>query len=320
MNDRKFVKRALFIAGPTASGKSALSLRLADAVNGVIINADSMQVYRDLPVLTACPSAEDEARAPHRLYRFLDGAEVCSAAYWAEAAFKEIEIAWQDGKTPILVGGTGMYFKVLLDGLAKVPEIPAEIREQVRHECTQLGSVHLHDQLKELDPILADRLEPGDSQRISRAVEVVRATGIALSEWQKKTDPGPMAECDAAGGLTKLVIEQEREALYARCDLRFEQMLATDALEEVERLAARNLDPALPIMRALGVPSLMAFIAGNLDRAQAIEDAQMQTRRFAKRQMTWFRNQFSHWGRVDAQYLEREIEIIANKIFKNKVD
>jgi tRNA dimethylallyltransferase len=320
MNDRKLVKQALFIAGPTASGKSALSLHLADAINGVIINADSMQVYSDLPVLTACPSADDEARAPHRLYRFLDGSQVCSAAFWAEQAFSAIENSWQDGKTPILVGGTGMYYKVLLDGLAKVPEIPTEVREQVRSDCAELGSAYLHQQLLQLDPVLAARLEPADSQRVSRGVEVVRATGTPLSEWQKNTTPGPMAQYDAAGAVTKLVIDLDREALYTRCDLRFEQMFNQGALEEVEQLSARKLDPSLPVMRALGVPSILAYIAGEVSKEQAISDAQMQTRRFAKRQMTWFRNQFSHWNRVNAQYSESEIEIIVNKILKNGVD
>lgn len=289
------MKRALFIAGPTASGKSAFALKAAECRNGVIINADSMQVYRDLPVLTACPSADEQARVPHRLYGFLDGSEVCSAAFWAETAMDEIESAWSVGKLPILVGGTGMYFKVLLDGIAKVPDIPDEIRSAVRRECEQDGSKALHRQLQDIDSEAAARLAPGDSQRVSRAVEVFRATGIALSTWQKDTPPGPMAEFDRAGAVDKTVIIPERRDLYQRCDLRFDYMLTAGAIAEVEALLARQLSPDLPIMRALGVPALTAYLGGTISLDAAAAEAKMQTRRFAKRQLTWLRNQFSRW-------------------------
>ncbi len=290
------MKRALFIAGPTASGKSAFALEVAKQRGGIIINADSMQVYKDLPILTACPSAEEQAQAPHRLYGFLDGSEVCSAAFWAETAMAEINLAWAADKLPILVGGTGMYFKVLLDGIAKIPDIPEDIRAVVRAECEQDGSPALHRQLQEVDPGAAERLAPGDSQRVSRAVEVYRATGTPLSIWQQDTPPGPMAEYDRAGLVDKTVISPARSELYQRCDLRFDLMIKAGAIAEVEALLARGLSPELPIMRALGVPPLSAYLAGTTGLETAAEEAKMQTRRFAKRQLTWLRNQFSHWN------------------------
>jgi len=295
------LKRALFIAGPTASGKSAFALEVAERRGGVIINADSMQVYRDLPVLTACPSKAEQDRALHRLYEFLDGSEVCSAAFWADAATIEIESAWANDKLPILVGGTGMYFKVLLDGIAKIPEIPGEIRAAVREECAEHGSAALHTQLLRADPVTAERLALGDSQRISRAVEVFRATGVPLSEWHKNTEPGPMMELDRAGYIDKHVIIPERAELYNRCDKRFDLMIQAGAVDEVEALASRKLSTDLPIMRALGVPSLLAYLRGDMGLEEASEEAKMQTRRFAKRQLTWLRNQFSHWDNHFAQ-------------------
>lgn len=310
------MKRALFIAGPTASGKSAFALKAAARFNGVIINADSMQVYRDLSVITACPTAQEQMQAPHRLYAFLEATEVCSAAFWAEKAMSEIESAWNADAMPILVGGTGMYFKVLLDGIAKVPDIPESIRSEVRKYCAAEGSERLHQELAVSDPETAARLAPGDSQRICRAVEVVRATGVPLSEWHKRTEPGPMHAADEAGRVAKYVLSPERAELYARCDRRFDMMIEAGGLDEVERLVARHLSSELPIMRALGVPSLAAHLAGDCGLDEAIEDAKMQTRRFAKRQLTWFRNQFSHWNRLDAQYSESYFDNLVTKLFK----
>lgn len=295
------MKQALFIAGPTASGKSALSLKLASDMDGVIINADSMQVYNGMTVVTACPSEEDEAAAPHRLYRFLDPSETCSAAFWAERAMTEIEAAWAHDQMPIVIGGTGMYFKVLLDGIAHIPEIPSEIRKAVRLECDVEGSPHMHAELATYDVPTAERLFPGDGQRICRAVEVYRATGKPLSEWHKDTEPGFMKAADEAGLVTKMVLNPERDVLYDRCNRRFDQMILEGAIGEVEALMARDLDASLPAMRALGVPSIMAFLNEEMSIEEAAEDAKMQTRRFAKRQLTWFRNQFSDWDRVSAQ-------------------
>ena len=310
------MKQALFIAGPTASGKSALSLRLAKDLNGVIINADSMQVYKGLRIVTACPSVEDEAAAPHRLYRFLDPSETCSAAFWAGKAKAEIDAAWERGQTPIVIGGTGMYFKVLLEGIAKVPSIDPEIRAAVRQECDESGSEVLHRELSGYDPAAASRLFPGDSQRICRAVEVFRSTGKALSDWHKETGPGLLQAADVAGQIVKLILNPDRETLYERCNLRLDMMLEEGALEEVRNLMSRNLDPSLPAMRALGVPSLINIIKGEQEPAAAIEDAKMQTRRFAKRQLTWFRNQFSAWERISAQLLESEYQKILSKNIK----
>ena len=301
------MKQALFIAGPTASGKSALSLKLAKDLNGVIINADSMQVYDGLRIVTACPSPEDEAQAPHKLYRFLDPAEVCSAAFWAERAEAEIKTAWQNNQTPIVIGGTGMYFKILLGGIAKIPDIDPVVRAAVRAECEAVGSQILHKELLTCDPIVAARLHEGDSQRICRALEVYRSTGKPLSEWQKETPPGFMQAEDDAGHIRKLVLDIDRETLYARCNQRFDQMLEEGALDEVRNLMSRDLDPSVPIMRALGVPSLVAMMNGTHDAEALIEDAKMQTRRFAKRQLTWFRNQFSDWERISAQLSESQI-------------
>ncbi len=311
------MKQALFIAGPTASGKSAFALKVASELNGVIINADSMQVYRDLSILTACPTEAEQASAPHRLYGFLDGAEACSAAVWAALAMQEIEKAWQVGQLPILVGGTGLYFKVLTDGIAKVPDIPDNVRTQVRKECEEVGSETLHRELTRIDPMLARRLAPGDSQRISRAIEVFRATSVPLSEWQKNTTPGPMQSADQAGLVEKCVLVPERAELYRRCDQRFDSMIETGALDEVRALLTRKLSPDLPVMRALGVPSLARFIRNEVPLAEAQEDAKMQTRRFAKRQLTWFRNQFSHWEVANAQYMESVFDKLVAKIIKN---
>ncbi len=310
------MKRALFIAGPTASGKSAFAMKTAAAYDGIIINADSMQVYRDLSVISACPSAAEQKQVTHRLYGFLDATEICSAAFWAEKAMAEIRSAWATGKLPILVGGTGMYFKVLIDGIAKIPDIPADVRAQVRRECQDLGSEALYTELTVSDPITAARLAPGDSQRVSRAIEVVRSTGIPLSDWQKDTKPGPMQSFDEAGEIGKYVVLPDREELYARCDHRFDQMMEQGAIEEVRALVGRNLRNDLPIMRALGVPSLARYLAGETTYDQAADDAKMQTRRFAKRQLTWFRNQFSHWKMLNAQYSESYFDKLVAKIFK----
>ncbi len=311
------MKQALFIAGPTASGKSALSLRLAEDLSGVIINSDSMQVYRDLRVITARPSEAEEAQAPHKLYGFLDGAEVCSAALWAERAMAEIEAAWRKGQTPIVIGGTGMYFKVLLDGIATIPDIRDAIRQDIRNRCAAEGSEALHAELKHVDMKTAARLAPGDSQRICRALEVWHATGKPISVWQADTKPGPMQAYDEAGQVVKLVLDPPRDILYDRCNRRFDLMMDEGALDEVRALLARGLDMTLPVMRSLGVPQLVAHLEGGLSLEEAIEDAKMQTRRFAKRQLTWFRNQFGHWERLPAQLSESQYRYFVHKNIKN---
>ena len=310
------MQHAILIAGPTASGKSSLAIKLARALGGVIINADSMQVYRDLRVITARPNAQEEAEAPHRLYGTLDGAAVCSAAEWAATAMQEVQRAWDEGLYPILVGGTGMYFKVLVDGIATVPDIAEDVRAQVRAEITEKGSAALHSELENYDPVTAARLYPGDSQRIARAVEVFRSTGIPLSDHHKNHTPGLLK--DAAQ--TRLVLNWPREMLYDRCNRRFDMMLDEGGLEEVRALLDRDLPADKPVMKALGVPTLARYLRGESGMEDAVEASKMQTRRFAKRQMTWFRNQFSHWKTINTQQMESKIPEILQNISKNKVD
>jgi len=295
------MKRALLIAGPTASGKSAMALDIAAQKNGVIINADSMQVYKELRILTARPSEEEEAQAPHRLYGMMNGAHACSAKEWATLAENEIKTAWKHGQFPILVGGTGMYFKTLLAGMAEIPDIDPDIRTDVRQRAETEGAEALHAELKKVDPSTAGRLEPGDSQRISRALEVFLSTGKPLSEWHKDTRPGFLDQYDQASEVEKIVLDWPRGVLYGRCDTRFDMMIDQGALEEVEKLMAMQLDPTLPIMKSLGVPSLISYLHGNKNLDAALEEAKMLTRRFAKRQLTWFRNQFCDWNRQNAQ-------------------
>lgn len=276
------------IAGPTASGKSALALGLAERSNGVVINADASQVYADLRLLSARPSPAEEARAPHRLYGVVDGATACSAADWAAMARAAIAEAHTDGRLPIVVGGTGLYIRTLLDGIAPVPDIADEVRAEVR------ALDDPHAALTVEDPTMAARLQPSDRQRAARALEVKRATGRSLADWQAATEGGigEMVELRAH------VVEIDRAELYARCDHRFDLMLAEGALDEVRALAARGLSPALPVMKALGVLPLLAHLASDLTIEAAADAAKQDTRRYAKRQLTWFRNQTPDWRHV----------------------
>lgn len=276
------------IAGPTASGKSALALDFAERSNGVIINADASQVYADLRILSARPSPADEARVPHRLYGVIDGATGCSAADWAALARAEIRAAHAGGRTPVLVGGTGLYVRTLLDGIAPVPEIPDAVRAEVR------ALDDPHAALVAEDPAMAAKLRPSDRQRSARALEVKRATGRSLADWQAATEGGIAAEVE----LQAHVVEIDRDRLYANCDRRFDAMLAAGALNEVAALARRGLSPQLPVMKALGVPPLLRHLAGELSIGEAAEIARRETRRYAKRQLTWFRNQTPNWQRV----------------------
>ncbi len=278
------------IAGPTASGKSALALALAEAADGVVINADASQVYADLRVLTARPSAAEEARAPHRLYGVVDGDTVCSAAAWAEMAVAEVAAAHAAGRLPILVGGSGLYLRTLLDGIAPVPPVSDTVREAVR----AMPPAEAYEALKRDDPDAAARLNSADRQRVARALEVVRASGRPLAAWQAE----PAGGLSGAVTLHAAVVEIEREALYARCDARFGAMLAEGALAEVEALLARGLPPERPVMKALGVPPLARHLAGEATLAQAADEARRDTRHYAKRQSTWFRNQTAEWRRV----------------------
>jgi len=285
--------RILFIAGPTASGKSAAALVLAENTGGEIVNADAMQVYRDLRIITARPSEADEARAPHRLYGVLDAAERCSAGRWARMAADEIERLRSGGKSAVLVGGTGLYFKALEEGLSPIPETPPAIREAARVRREALGAAAFRDEVISRDPGMA-HLPEGDAQRLMRAWEVYEATGKTLTDYQ--TMP---REPLIAGEPQKAVILPPRERLYARCDERAEMMFGQGGIEEVEALLARGLDPQLPAMKTLGVPEIAAYLSENMPRDEALAALQQNTRRFAKRQMTWLRHQMADWPRYE---------------------
>ena len=273
------------VAGPTASGKSALALELAAARGGTIINADSQQIYRDLSILSARPDAASMRRVPHRLYGFLDAAERGSVALWRERALAEIAAAHQAGSLPFLVGGTGLYLRALQRGLASVPAIAASIRDEAAALYAEFGGAAFRERLAELDPAAASRLPPGDRQRLLRAWEVARATGKPLGEWQRR---GGKPE---AFRFATILIMPPREALYAACDRRFEAMIAAGGIEEARVLMDRGLPPGLPAMKGVGVPELMRHLRGEITLEEAVAAAQRATRRYAKRQMTWFRHQ-----------------------------
>jgi tRNA dimethylallyltransferase len=294
----------ILIAGPTASGKSALALQLAARLGGVVINADSMQVYRDLRVITARPAPEEEARAPHRLYGHVDAAENYSTGRWRRDVAAVLEDTAREGRVPIFVGGTGLYFKALTSGLAAVPPIPGDIRAAVRGRLATLGVAPLYNELLERDPKTAHRLMPNDRSRISRALEVVLATGRSLSDWHAQGLP-PLIDGAAAA---KVFITCERKELVRRIETRFGAMLQAGALEEVRALAARHLDPMLPAMKAHGVPWLVRHLDGDIPLDEAAAGAIMDTRRYAKRQVTWFRNQMTDWPSVPAERAAAEIE------------
>ncbi len=290
--------KAVLIAGPTASGKSALALELAEKTGGVVINADSMQVYRDLRVLTARPTRDEEARAPHRLYGHVDAALNFSAGNWvADAAAVLAELRAQN-RLPIFAGGSGLYFKALTRGLSAVPPIPAEIRESVRARLERDGVEALHAELALRDPVSAERLKPRDRSRIARALEVIEATSRSLTDWHRDGLP-PLLPPDTFRGL---FLAPDRDQLYARIDARFGTMLQASALDEVAALASRKLDPLLPAMKAHGVPALIRHLAGEISLDEAAEIGRADTRHYAKRQFTWFRHQLPEfeWVKPEA--------------------
>ena len=295
---------AILIAGPTASGKSALALALAEKLGGTVVNADSMQIYRDLRVITARPSPAEEARVPHRLYGHLDAAENYSVGRWCRDVGETLaEIAAQ-GRIPILVGGTGLYFKALTSGLAAVPPITADIRGHVRGRLQSEGVAVLYAELTERDPLTARRLMPNDRSRISRALEVVLATGRSLTDWHRQGVP---ALVDPARAI-KVFLTCERKQLVARIETRFAAMLKLGALDEVRALAARALDPLLPAMKAHGVPWLIRHLNGEISLDAAAAGAIMDTRRYAKRQLTWFRNQMKDWPWAAPEEAQKALE------------
>lgn len=291
--------RVALIAGPTASGKSALAMALARATGGVVVNADASQVYADLSILTARPSAADMACTPHRLFGHIDGAEACSAARWAAEATAEIDRAHAAGLLPVLAGGTGLYIRTLLDGIAPVPDIDPAIRAAAR----VLPVAEAHAALIREDPAAAARLAPADTTRVTRALEVVRSTGRTLRDWQRRKRGG-------IGGriaLAPLRLLPPRDWLIERCDLRFAAMVDGGGIAEARALLARGLDPALPVMRAIGVPEIAAWLNGAIDRETMLERGRVATRQYAKRQYTWFSRQPPPDWPVMAQKLDNKI-------------
>ena len=300
--------KVILIAGPTASGKSGLALALAERIGGTIVNADSMQVYRNLRVITARPTPDEEARVPHRLYGQVDAAENYSVGRWCVDAAAALAEAAREGLRPILVGGTGLYFKALTQGLAAVPPVPAEVRAVVRTRLKDEGIAPLYDELRRRDPETASRLMPADRSRITRALEVVLATGRSLTDWHHD---GMKPAVDATRAI-KIFLKVEREELYRRINARFDAMLAAGALAEVQALAARGLDPTLPAMKAHGVPWLIRHLNGEISLDEATEGGKRDTRRYTKRQGTWFRHQLPDWSWVASDEVEKFIERIAN--------
>jgi tRNA dimethylallyltransferase len=304
MDTAKRASDIILIAGPTASGKSALALEVAQRLGGVIINADSMQVYRDLRIITARPTPQDERQMPHRLYGHVDAAENYSVGRWFAEASATLVEACERGQAAILVGGTGLYFSTLTRGIAAVPPIPAEIRREVRARLVDEGLAALHAELARRDPATAARLKPGDRSRITRALEVVLTTGRSLTEWHGDNTPARV-DLDRAA---KIFLTPERDVLSRRIDARFDAMIAAGALDEVRALAARRLDPNLPAMKAHGVPWLIRHLAGEITLGEAIEQSKRDTRRYTKRQATWFRNQLPQFSWVESARAAAAIE------------
>lgn len=274
------------IYGPTASGKSDVAVALAEQLNGIVINADSLQVYAELSILTARPDEAAMARAPHRLFGVLPAMQACSAAWWRDAALAEIGAAHTAGKFPILVGGTGLYLKTLIEGLSPVPTADPEARAKATALYEALGGDAFRSRLAERDPVIAERLKPGDRQRLIRAWEVMEATGIPLSQWQALPKaPGHSLDFSLIG------LMPPRDRLYARIDARFLTMLERGALAEAARFEALGLPASLPANKALGLPELRRHLEGEIDLAEATRSAQRMSRNYAKRQVTWFRHQ-----------------------------
>ncbi|MBI1207558.1 MAG: tRNA (adenosine(37)-N6)-dimethylallyltransferase MiaA [Azospirillum sp.] len=302
------------VAGPTASGKSGLAVEIAESFDGTVINADALQVYAELEILTARPGATDLGRAPHRLYGMIPAADRFSVARWRAAALAEIAVAHAGGRLPVVVGGTGLYLKALIEGLAEIPGIPAEIRGEAQAAWRNLGCPGFHAELARRDPASALRLEPGDRQRLIRAWEVFAATGRSIVDWQAQ--PGQGVRPGLA--FQVIVLDPPRDRLYAACNGRFQAMIARGGLDEVRALAACGLEPGLPAMKALGVPELHAHLRGETTLDQAIVQAQQATRRYAKRQVTWFRHQLVEPRRAAGQpcyvHIAQDSECLRQKI------
>ncbi len=294
--------KAVLIAGPTASGKSALAVALAQATGGVVVNADSQQVYDTWRILTARPSAAEEAAAPHRLYGHVPLDQPYSVGHWLT------EIApLLDGPLPVIVGGTGLYFKALTQGLAPIPIVPEEIRAAAEADLERLGLIAFTARLGEADPATVASLDTDNPRRVLRAWEVLVATGVGLAEWRGRT-PAPLLP---VGDALALALTPEREALYARCDARFDQMIEAGAVEEVRTVMAMDLPASAPGLKAVGASELMAWQRGEISRDDAAERAKMETRRYAKRQLTWIRNQMADWHHLPGPDIDRVLQMLA---------
>lgn len=293
--------RIWLLAGPTASGKSALALRVAEAFDGEIVNADSMQIYHDLRHLTSRPTVEDELRIAHHLFGFTDAADAWSTGRWLRAAREVVEDIGARRRNVIVVGGTGLYFRALTQGLAQTPNVASNIRADAERAFAAMGEGAFRLRLAGVDPRAADRISPGDRQRLVRAWEVFAATRRSLSDHQASSDGGLQA-----GTWSALALSPPRADVYARCDARLEHMLAEGALAEVEALMARNLNPSLPILKAVGVREFAAHLRGEISLVQAMTAAQQETRRYAKRQMTWMRGQMTDWPQITGATAEAQ--------------
>ncbi|WP_411288904.1 tRNA (adenosine(37)-N6)-dimethylallyltransferase MiaA [Phenylobacterium sp.] len=291
--------RIWLIAGPTASGKSALALRLADHLGGEIVNADSMQLYRDLSVLSARPTDAEMARAPHHLFGTVDAADGWSVGRWLRAAVEVLADIAERNRSAIVVGGAGLYFRALTEGLAEIPQVPAAVRREAAADFDLMGESAFRGRLAVHDPAAAIRIAPGDRQRLVRAWEVQAATGTPLSDWQNTG-----AAVLAPDAWRAVALEPPRAELYARCDARLAGMIDAGALEEVAALVARDLDPDLPALKAVGVREFSAHLRGETTLAEALALARQETRRYAKRQSTWMRGQMGGWPRLDALDLD----------------
>ncbi len=298
------------IAGPTASGKSMLAVRLALEIGGEIVNADSMQIYRDLRVLTARPSPDQEAAARHHLFGVADGAVAWSVGHWLRAVGPALNDIAARGRTPIVVGGTGLYFHALTRGLAEAPPVPDAARAAMVKRLAEIGETAFREELSAVDPVAETRISKGDGQRLVRALAVFDVSGRSLTDWQAATTPAL-----PAGAWRGVVINPPRETLYQRCDDRLEQMLAHGAMDEVAALMSRGLDPNLPVMKALGVAPLAACLSGAMSRTDALAQARMETRRYAKRQTTWLRHQTPDWPRVETAHAAEQWAALSSWVF-----
>ncbi len=291
------VKPVILLAGPTASGKSALALHIAQHFNGSIINADSMQVYADLAILSARPTRAEMADIPHHLYGHIAAHAPYNADIWVQDTIRAINTIWRNERLPIVTGGTGLYFKALTEGLSPMPDIPQDIRQSLRDSLKDTGLAALYEQLSEIDPDWAQKVKPTDQQRILRGLEVYHASGRPLSNWQDQPPEPPLQ-----AQMIKLLLMPDRDWLYQRCDQRFHQMLETGALDEVKKLMTLDIPAAAQVLNAVGVAQLSTYLQGEISLATATRQAQQQTRNYAKRQMTWFRNQMATWESLDEKY------------------